>query len=187
MAGLTIEMDAKAMLGAIDRAPAKAGRAIVRSIKRGTMAGKTLMARLVAKDMGLKVGDVKTQIISREPRANDPVPTGELRAALKRIPLIKFRAKGPEPSRGQGRGVSYKLQGGRKRLPHAFIAPMGSGHRGVFMRRGTGRLPIVELFGPSIGRVFIKHQPQVMARAQEQISKELKHNLQFLLGGRNVA
>ncbi len=184
MAELTVEMDAKAMLGAIDRAPAKAGRAIVRSVKRGTMAGKTLMARLVAKDMGFKVGDVKNQIISRDPRANDPVPTGELRASLKRIPLIKFRAQGPEPSRGQGRGVSHKVQGGRKRLPEAFIATVGGQHKGVFMRRGTRRLPIRELFGPSIGRVFVKHQKQVTDRAQEQVSKELKHNLQFLLGDR---
>lgn len=184
---LKIEMDAAAMLKAIDEAPKVAGRAILRSVKRGTASGRTLMARLVAKDMGLKVGEVRNKIIMKEPRANDNVPTGELRASLKRIPLIKFDAKGPYPSRGQGRGVSYKGEGGRKRIGDAFIARMSSGHEGVFKRKRRSRLPIRELYGPSIGRVFAKHQPEVMARAQEQITKELERNLRFFLEQQNAA
>lgn len=193
---LKIEMDAAAMLKAIDEAPKVAGRAILRSVKRGTASGRTLMARLVAKDMGLKVGEVRNQIIMKEPRANDDVPTGELRASLERIPLYKFQAKGPFPSRGRGRGVSYKGEGGRKRISDAFIARMSSGHMGVF-KRGLktpirrppkySALPIYELFGPSIGRVFAKHQPEVMARAQEQITKELERNLRFFLEQQNAA
>jgi len=32
---------------------------------------------------------------------------------------------------------------------------MKTGHRGVFKHRGTARLPIQELYGPSIPKVFI--------------------------------
>ncbi|MDO6965811.1 hypothetical protein [Rhizobium alvei] len=44
------------------------------------------------------------------------------------------------------RGVSVKLRGSYR---HAFIAAMGSGHKGVMRRVGSEQLPIRELFGPN--------------------------------------
>jgi len=134
------------------------------------------MARVVSKDMGLKVSDVRDRITIRDATLSRLAVT--LYASAKRLPLILFRASGPEPSRGKGRGVSANL-GGRKRYPQAFIATMNSGHRGVFQRRGLSRLPIAELHGPSIAHVFTKHEQVGIDRAREQLAKNLGHELAF--------
>lgn len=45
------------------------------------------------------------------------------------------------------RGVSVQInRGTRSILPHAFVAVMSTGHKGVFKRQATSRLPIRELF-----------------------------------------
>jgi hypothetical protein len=74
--------------------------------------------------------------------------------------------------------VSYRIGArGRQRLDTAFIARMRSGHTGVFRRTGDTRLPIVELFGPSITRVFSKHRPAGLAAGQASLRKNLQHEL----------
>jgi len=110
-------------------------------------------------------------------------PEASLGASIKRIPLMKFNAKGPVPSRGRGRGVTYRLRGGRGRVENAFIATMKSGHVGVFRRAGKARLGIVELFGPSLGQVFKKFRPAGLARAWEVFQKNFDHELDFVKGG----
>lgn len=67
-----------------------------------------------------------------------------------RLPLIYFAARQLKP----GVSVNVKRASGRKLIPHAFIADMKSGHRGVYERRGKKRLPIREFFGPSIPQLF---------------------------------
>jgi hypothetical protein len=133
----------------------------------------------VAEDMGLKVGDVNARI--RVEQATEDRHVARLYASYKRLPLIDFGAKGPEPSRGKGRGVTARLGGGRNRYPNAFIATMHSGHRGVFTRKAGPRLPIVELRGPSIAKVFVKHQDVGLARGQEQLAKNLQSEFRFAL------
>jgi hypothetical protein len=123
-------------------------------------------------------------------------PVARMATSLKRIPLIKFGARGPEPSRGKGRGVSYKLGGqGKQRVPNAFIATMPSGHRGVFVRamgahgplqgslarlaKSGGRLPIRELAGPSLGHVFARYRPEAQGIAAEFFDRNFARELKF--------
>lgn len=179
MASFNVEIDSKKVDAALENSPKKTGIALLRALKRGTKAANTLAARLVAKDMGLKVSDVRTRIRLKEPTAQ--TLSGKLGANLKRIPLIKFGARGPEPSRGRGRGVTYRGKSGRSRHPRAFIATMG-GHRGVFERKGTARLPIRQLYGASIGHVFAQHRGEILARGEEQVMKELDHQLDRIFG-----
>jgi hypothetical protein len=157
--------------------PLRSGRAMVRALNRAINSGRTVMVRAIAKDMGLKSTDVRNAL--RLAEASLAKPEARLAASLKQIPLIKFNARGPEPSRGKGRGVSYRLPGGRGRIPSGFIATMRSGHRGVFTRKGSGRLPIEEKFGPSIGHVFRKYRPQGLARAKEAFAKNFAHEMEF--------
>jgi hypothetical protein len=161
-----------------ERYPRRAQRAIVRALDRGGSAADTLMSRAVARDTGLKVGDVKASFKRRKPSLNDPVFS--LAAGFQRIPLMKFGARGPMPSRGRGKGVSYRMGAGnsRNRLPHAFIAQMRSGHTGVFARVGKARLGIRELRGPSLGRVFAKYRPEAQARGLEVFGATLDHELE---------
>jgi hypothetical protein len=181
MPDLVIEADTKQLLEALEAYPKRAERASVRALNRAAKSAKTVMARAIAKDLGIKVGAVNKRIsISKASIARFFVKIG---ASLRRIPLTEFGARGPVPSRGRGRGVSYRLPGGRGRLPHGFIATMPSGHKGVYTRKTTRRLPITEHHGPSIGHVFAKHSKIGLARAQEQFAKNLKHELRFMSGG----
>jgi hypothetical protein len=120
-----------------------------------------------------------------------------------RIPLLEFHARGPVPSRGKGGGVRYNLPGGRGVAPHAFIATMRSGHVGVFQRipgtqmtaRATGmasslrlhrmwkREKIVELYGPSIPRVFSRKAilAALKKSGEENLAKNMAHEVTNLL------
>lgn len=171
--------------------PRKATRAMVRSLNRAVTSGRLVLVQSIAGDTGLKSSTVRAALTMRE--ATDARPEARIAASLKRIPLIEFGAKGPEPSRGRGRGVSYRLRGGGGRLPHAFIATMASGHRGVFERtagkfmKGRGkRQAIHEKFGPSLGHVFAKYRPQAIERARESFLTNFRHEMGFDKGARGA-
>lgn len=181
MAAVTLKLDTKDWQRAIKGLKATAPRRIVRALNRAGISTQTVMAREVSKDMGIKVGDAKKAMKITQAQE------GSLQVAVKasgaRIPLIAFGAKGPEPSRGRGRGVTARMQGSRKRYAHAFIARMSSGHRGVFQRASTRgpRLPIRQLFGPSIPFVFGKFARLGLERGEASLIKNLQHEFRFLL------
>lgn len=153
--------------------------ATARAINRTADSEKVALGRAVASDMGLKVGVVKDAITVE--RANANTQTARVIAKGARIPLVDFGARGPEPSRGKGRGVTARLPGGKGRYPNAFLATMASGHRGVFQRTKRARLPIYELYGPSIARVFERMIPIGEARRLEVLTKNVSHEIQFAL------
>lgn len=157
-----------AMLSAF---PRETTQAMNRALKRARESTHTHAARLLSKDMGLNVSDVKGRL-----RVMERELEFEVRASLKRIPLIDFPAR-------------------QNRAPHAFTATMPSGHRGIFRRvpqqsprRGPkpnrSGLPIRELFGPSLGRVLGKYRHEIVSRAYEVFDNELHRLLdRFIQGG----
>jgi hypothetical protein len=154
--------------------------AIKRAVKRAATSGRAEMVKLIGADTGLPAKRIRDDI-----KLVEVGDTGMmLEVQGKRIPLVDFKAKGPEPSRGRGRGVSYTLPGSKGRVDTAFIARMQSGHRGVFVRTGPGRLPIRELFGPSMVRVFEKFLPEGAARANEALATNLRSEINFVLSRR---
>lgn len=148
--------------------------AIARALNRSATSANVVMLRAIAADMGLRQGDVKPQMAQRSATASNLKAVIEARGA--RIPLIKFNARDRFP-----KGVTARLPGGAGRYPHAFIRTMRSGHTGVFQRRGPARLPITELKGPSIPRVFEKYIPNGLARAQEALVTNMAHEMSFVL------
>lgn len=186
MAISSIEFNADAALKTLKDYPQRTERATIRSLNRALTSGRALLARLIAKDMGLKVGVTKEAI--KVTQAKPGRLQVELRASLKRLPLIDFRAKGPGgasatnpvPSRGRGRGVTYRIGvRGRQRLPHAFIAQMPTGHIGVFERATKARLKIIEKRAVSIGHVFDVHRETGIAKMREVFATNLEHELAF--------
>jgi hypothetical protein len=163
---------------------------LARALNRAGTSGKTAMVRAIAQDTGMTSRFVARDI--KLDRASRTQPVVVVTVEGQRLPLIAFGARGPEPSRGRGRGVSYISEGGmRKRIPNAFIATVGiGGHRGVFVRspraktlkrRGPkpnrAQLPITELLGPSIPHVFEKKFPIFRAAAEESLLSNLKHEI----------
>lgn len=181
MAGIiSVQLNTKDLVGRLDRLVDRAPQAIARALNRSIASAKTAMVREIAADMDLAAGVVRDTIGVVEASAPDRMKA-TLTAIPTRIPLLAFHARGPEPSRGRGNGVTARLPGGAGQYPHAFIATMGSGHRGVFQRVGTQRLPIRELHGPSVLHVFVKHVAVGLARGEEQLVKNLQSELRFAI------
>lgn len=91
----------------------------------------------------IKSSYVRRAFTLRRPRGSD---IAGMEAALdvsgEPVPLVAY------PHRQTKKGVSVEVNRGKRTLiPGAFPATMGSGHKGVFRRRGTARLPIEELRG----------------------------------------
>lgn len=147
---------------------------VSRSLNRTIKKAKTDTSREIRKEVRLKVGDIKKQIKIK--KATRSCWLAKMSLATRRIPLIKFAA------RQLKKGVSYAIKrtGGRRRIRMGFRQVMpGRGHRGVFRRKRktTRRLPIVELFGPSVGGVF---QGGIMNRiiGSSKISRKIKKLIQ---------
>lgn len=178
--GVQIRFDAARWESALAKLGAQAPKAVARALNRTGTNIRTVMTKEVAADMGLSQKVVREQIYittATWSRLNVVVS-----ASARRIPLIDFNARGPEPSRGRGRGVTARMPGGAGTYPHAFIATMSNGHRGVFERKGKGRLPLrKELRGASIAKSFNSREDVAQARANEMLTKNVEHEIQYLL------
>jgi hypothetical protein len=178
MATMSLRMDTAGWVKGLDRLHARYPAVIARSLNRAADSAKVAMTRAVAADLGIKQGDVTVRITTRVAKEfMDPHRmTAQVIARGGRIALFAFGA------RQTRKGVTARVQGGRRLYPGTFITTVGTGrHTGVFKRRGPARLPIVELFGPSIPHVFMKHIPVGFARAKEILAKNLQHETQRLL------
>jgi hypothetical protein len=166
-----------------EKLAARARVAIPRAINRSIMTSRTQITRDLAGDLKVLQRAVRSRILVD--RASRTRFSGALFASAKRIPLVEFGARGPEPSRGRGRGVSSRLPL-KRRLPHGFLATMRSGHRGVFQRvpnafmRGRSRRQAIrEEFGPSISFAFEKFAPAAQAKALEVLGANMAHEFAF--------
>ncbi len=161
--------------------PQVVSKALVRAMNRGIKSGRTHMTRELAADLGLKQKDVRDKILLQEATLSHPL--ARLAASRKKIPLMAFGARGPVPSYGKGRGVTYRLKTGAGRIPNAFIATVKAGdtglHTGVFVRTTKKRLPIKERFGPSLGHVFAKYREGGVKATLDAFAKNFKHELKF--------
>lgn len=179
MATEAIKFESKRVEAWLTVTPKRFTTAALRALKKGTRSAHTDSARTVARDTGLKVGDVRRRLRRIEP--NGRTLSGKILGSFRRLSLILFGAKGPEPSRGRGR-VTARVGGKRAAVPGAFIATMQTGLRRVFKRRGRRRLPIKELRGPSVGRVLDLHKDGIMFRGTRVFLAEFDRLLVRLLG-----
>ena len=115
MAGLSLQLFNRSRVGKfLDESPRKAGRDVLRALKPATRSTNTHAVRLASKNMGLKAKDVRNRIKVTLPTGR--TLAGILRANLRRVPLILFGARGPEPSRQDG---EPHLSGHSPRWPYA--------------------------------------------------------------------
>lgn len=168
-----------------ERAPS----VMARSINRAGNTGRSAWSSAVSKDLGLTKRYVERDLKLDKATRTRPVFVATIQG--KRLPLIAFNVSGPEPSRGRGRGVSWRIgKNPRVRERNAFIAVVGIGaHRGVFVRKGVSKresvgawgpnLPIKELRGPSIPHVFENYLPVFREAAEPALIKNLRHEITF--------
>jgi len=188
MATVTVRFNTDEVVNDLSLMGARGHIALRRALRKTAASVGVLMGREVARDTGLRVGTVRDEV---KVRMSDHEAVATISISGARIPLIDFHARGPEPSKGKGRGVTARIQGQQRRYSNAFIATTRSGHRGVFKRQGLSarksagawskNLPIVQLHGPSLPHVFAKYLPLGVQRAEEQLGKNLEHELSFAL------
>jgi len=179
MLQVTVKLDEKSIaeaqhiLRAIPRAWPRVAR---RAINRVVDSAATDLKRKTSEQIALKKGEIAKGISKR--KASFANLTGSIATTAYRPGIIKF------PGTKQKRaGVSYRISRdeGRKILEHGFLATMPSGHRGAFLRRGPGRLPIGEAHGPSIWQVIV-NTTGLLAGAQQRAGDKLGKNINDQIG-----
>ena len=147
----------KALKHLLNTLPKEIPRVMTRAINKVAKATFTRIIKRITKDYAVKSKELKERNLTLR-RANFRNQTAIIKIKGRRIRLLAFRA------RQLKKGVSYQIKKSRgRRKVYAFMesppgtgrpTTMSSGHKGVFRRKGKARLPIIELFGPSIPAIF---------------------------------
>ncbi|MGH8519860.1 MAG: phage tail protein [Gammaproteobacteria bacterium] len=102
-------------------------KASARALNKTASQAKTQAAREIRTHY-----NISTRVIGRHielSRATPATLVAALKATGDKLPVIAFQARQTK------RGVTVQIKRGRRRLiPHAFIATLRSGHKGVFAR-----------------------------------------------------
>jgi hypothetical protein len=103
-----------------------------------------------------------------------PATEGHLEATLacrgRPLKLIAFNPRQDQE------GVAAQIAGHTEEYRHAFITTVPrTGHRGVFHRKGRQRLPIAEVYGPSIPGMMARRD--VLPPVTEELRDRLAQNL----------
>ena len=156
--------------------PRDVPKALARALNKVAKSTHVRILRKISGEYAVSQRDLKNKNISLK-RANYKNLMATIRIKGRRIQLLTFKAKQLK------KGVSYKIKKGRgRRVVYAFMesppgskkqTTMASGHRGVFKRRGKSRLPIVELYGPSVPAIF----QNVREFAAETLQREIGNKL----------
>lgn len=165
--------------------------AIASALNKVAAQGRTQAVRQMKATYALPASALRSAIFVN--RATRNTLTATLKAAGSPLPLILFKA------RQTRKGVTYEIKRGHRVLfPHAFIATMSSGHRGVFARGKyasnsfVGRhkrlrryplsdTPITQLVGVGVVTSFGQAEVQAVLEAvvRERFPDLLAHEIEF--------
>lgn len=153
---LSVRADIRKAIRGLRLTPREVGVAARRALNVAGRRSKVELSRVIAKESGLKVGQVKRDIRLRAPKgSNLGTLSTSMRSTRRPMPLSSFTA-----TRKGKAGAKSRAWGELKTYKHTFIAKMASGHVGVFTRakvdgdKRVGRLPIKELYGPEIPKTM---------------------------------
>lgn len=161
-------------------------RVLARALNKIARATNTRILRGITKRYTITQRDLKDKNITLS-KANYKTLRAVINIHGRRIRLLHFKAKQLK------KGVSYKIRkSGRRKKVYAFMeSPPGSGqptmmpktgHRGVFTRRGKKRLPIVELYGPSVPAIFQNLREFASTSFQRELGQKLGKEMQIQAG-----
>ncbi|MGL5931922.1 MAG: phage tail protein [Cetobacterium sp.] len=155
----------------------------LRAVRRAALAAKAEATRQGRSRYNLKSEEINKTFEFTQPNKNNIsatlVSTGE------RIRLIKFKVSPASvPKKRRVVKVSVIKGQGMKTLKTAFVNKMPNGTIGVFQRAGRQRLPITQLYGPSVPQLF--REPTVKAaiekKAIDVLENRISHELQRYIG-----
>jgi len=170
--------------------PKELPKVITRAINKVAKASYTRILSKISHEYAVSQSELKRRNVTlRKASYGNQIATIKIKG--RRIRLLAFKA------RQVAKGVSYKIKktGGRKRVYAFMESPVGgaptvmpSGHMGVFRRKGRSRLPIIELFGPSIPAMF-QTTPEFAKGVLErdvsaQLGREIISQAEFIIAQR---
>jgi hypothetical protein len=147
------------------------------TINEGLTTGRKVARQQICKDWNLKSARVNKELTNFKRASNDHL-IAIVQAKGRPISLVHYGAKFKRGKRlKSGRwsktgGVTVSVKRGQKlRMPHAFIATMPNGARGVFQRSSKARGSIKNRASITIASMF--NQPEVMTPTLTAIDKRL--------------
>lgn len=164
----------------------KAPSVLSRVINRVITNIKKNISVAVKKRYLVKTEDIKKTLYSS--KATSSRLAAFIKSTGTRIPLYKFKVSPAQP-RPKTPPKSFKARvlksSGLKPLP-GFVAKMKSGHLGIFERQDGARLPIRELYGPSVPQMVGNDEvwQQIEKEANDTVQKRMEHELNRLLEGK---
>jgi hypothetical protein len=164
------------------------GRAAARAMNRAIVSAKAEAARIIREqNPALKIGDIKKAIVEKKAKPNDNLRNvfAYLEMEKKGIGLDKFqpRRKKIKTARGARYGVTVKFKSGRKLIPGAFMGTSRSGATMIFRRKGSDRLPIKRLYGPSPSQIigYDALRRRLLKYGSDVYAKNFQHELDYQL------
>lgn len=127
------------------------GRALTKAGRDGLRSMRTESSRVVRARKRIKLAFVNSSLPTSSRGAASDINSLEWRMDVSgvAIPVVDY------PHAQTRKGVTVAINKGRRVLIRsAFEAKMRSGHVGVFVRTGKGRLPIRELYTTRVSDVF---------------------------------
>ena len=167
-------------LNALTTAVDESGRDLEREIAAVVNATATktmgLMAKGVTREIAVKQKSVK-KTLTKGKRATPQFPNTSV--TLRKTSRLSLREFKPRQTK---KGVSYKISktGGRKKITTAFVNQTKLyGH--VFVRKGSKRLPLQKLWGPSPWGVFVKQNmtPETTQQVEAEMLTQLDRRINF--------
>jgi len=163
--------------------PKGANRAVSSAVNRAASAARTEAVKQVRAQYIIKAQDVRSPMSIEKASMSGLMAT--LRASGRVIPLSKFRISPASPPQTRPLRAQVRKGSAGGTLRHAFVARMPSGHIGAYMRKTSKRLPIKELFGPSVPHMIGNKEVmgKIEERAVEVLDERLEHEITRLLKG----
>lgn len=151
-------------------------KALVRTLNRTATTVRAEASRQIRERYNLKSASAKERILVRNATAE--TLKAVIAASGRPIPIAEFSA------RQSSRGARFTIIKGKPQtLAHAFVATMRSGHRGVYQRRGSKRLPIAEKYTIGVPQMFTQRKilAALVTVAEERFPRVFEQEARYYL------
>jgi len=182
---LRVTTDTAALARKLDQKVKRYPSSAAAGINKAAQGAFTLAVREVQADIGASSQKTirRNITLKRATGANPQARLVAFSSKKDRIPIYEMKPKPKSVTRRRPEG-GVRYGANSKLLPGSFIARVRSGHIGVFKRSGKPRLPIQELFGPSVALVFSrkKIKGKILDYLREKVPQEVARAFKFVTG-----
>lgn len=183
-----IEIDSKSVervsliLSGVQNGPQRVFHSV---INRALAVVKTTATKRIRTVYSISQSDIRAESNIRLKMSSAGNLAGEVLFAGCKIPLYRFNVSPKEPGTGKKVRAAVLKSSTQTEFERAFIGGMGNGHKGMFERKRETRLPIRELYGPSVAHMAENSVvvEEIEKAAQETINKRVEQEITRILNG----